>query len=81
MSDDLVVKAWRDEGYWLSLTDSQRAQVPANPAGSTELLDAELDRVTGGNHASSHGIRCAPTIYTCDHCNFTAYSGGDTCCD
>ena len=43
-----VVRAWKDSAYRLSLTDAERAALPANPAGTIELSDAELSAVAGG---------------------------------
>ena len=43
-----IVRAWKDEQYRMSLTASERAQLPANPAGIVELTDADLDGVAGG---------------------------------
>ena len=41
-----VVRAWKDPQYRESLTDAQRAQLPAHPAGLIEL--ERLDQVRGG---------------------------------
>jgi mersacidin/lichenicidin family type 2 lantibiotic len=43
-----IIRAWKDEAYRLSLTDAQRAQLPAHPAGLIELTEAELGAVAGG---------------------------------
>ncbi|MFY0528772.1 mersacidin/lichenicidin family type 2 lantibiotic [Archangium gephyra] len=43
-----IVRAWKDEQYRMSLTESERANLPANPAGMVELTDADLDGVAGG---------------------------------
>ena len=46
-----IVRAWKDEQYRMSLTESERANLPANPAGLVELTDADLDGVAGGSAA------------------------------
>lgn len=48
MSRRDIIRAWKDEGYRLSLSDSERSRLPANPAGIVELSDTELGDVAGG---------------------------------
>jgi len=43
-----VIRAWKDEEYRLSLSDAERSGLPENPAGTTELTDADLAGATGG---------------------------------
>ncbi len=43
-----IIRAWKDEEYRLSLTDEQRAALPANPAGQIELAEADLEEFAGG---------------------------------
>lgn len=50
-----IRRAWRDGEYFLSLTEEERAQVPANPAGVVEVADQELASAAGGNHYNTHG--------------------------
>jgi mersacidin/lichenicidin family type 2 lantibiotic len=57
MSRTEIVRAWRDYDYWFSLSESERARIPENPAGVVELMDAELDLVAGGS-ASEPGATC-----------------------
>jgi mersacidin/lichenicidin family type 2 lantibiotic len=42
-----IIRAWKDEEYRLSLSDAERAQLPANPGGLIELTDVELGAVAG----------------------------------
>jgi mersacidin/lichenicidin family type 2 lantibiotic len=42
-----IIRAWKDDEYRLSLSDAERALLPANPAGTIDLDDAELGGVTG----------------------------------
>jgi mersacidin/lichenicidin family type 2 lantibiotic len=48
MASNNLVRVWKDEEYRLSLSVADLALLPANPAGSLELTDAELDMVAGG---------------------------------
>jgi mersacidin/lichenicidin family type 2 lantibiotic len=43
-----VIRAWKDEGYRLSLSDAQRSALPPNPVGPIELTDGELGAVPAG---------------------------------
>jgi mersacidin/lichenicidin family type 2 lantibiotic len=38
-----IIRAWKDEDYRLSLSEAERALLPAHPAGLIELTDVELD--------------------------------------
>ena len=49
MSHETVVRAWRDYDFWVSLSEDERATIPPNPAGVTELMDAEMNFVAGGS--------------------------------
>jgi mersacidin/lichenicidin family type 2 lantibiotic len=48
MSSKNIVRAWKDPVYRNSLSEAERAALPANPAGSIELSDADLGQVAGG---------------------------------
>jgi len=48
MSKNNIIRAWKDPAYRNSLTASERASLPPNPAGAIEISDADLGRVTGG---------------------------------
>ncbi|GCE22801.1 mersacidin/lichenicidin family type 2 lantibiotic [Dictyobacter kobayashii] len=48
MSSIDIVRAWTDEAYRRSLRPSDLAQLPANPAGEIELIDADLATICGG---------------------------------
>jgi mersacidin/lichenicidin family type 2 lantibiotic len=43
-----IIRAWKDEEYFLSLTEEQRAALPANPAALIDLSDDDLRSVFGG---------------------------------
>jgi mersacidin/lichenicidin family type 2 lantibiotic len=38
-----TIRAWKYEDYRLSLSEEQRAQLPAHPASAIELTDVEQD--------------------------------------
>jgi mersacidin/lichenicidin family type 2 lantibiotic len=45
---DKIIASWKDAEARESLSDAERAVLPANPAGDVELDVAQLDRVAGG---------------------------------
>ncbi len=64
MSHFDIVRAWKDEEYRLSLSDAQRAALPANPAGMIELTAADLQDVAGGRPKipPSRRYSCTPRL-------------------
>jgi mersacidin/lichenicidin family type 2 lantibiotic len=48
VTQENIIRAWKDAEYRASLTEAERAQLPEHPAGLVELSDADLDAVTGG---------------------------------
>ena len=65
MTTKNIIRAWKDAEYRNSLTDSERASLPAHPAGHIELTDADLDDVTGGKGFPS-SLECTilcPTVF------------------
>jgi mersacidin/lichenicidin family type 2 lantibiotic len=48
LSGEEIIRAWKDECFFYSLTEEQRQQVEGRfPAGAMELSDSELDQVAG----------------------------------
>ena len=43
-----IIRAWKDKNFREGLSDEQRAQLPANPAGLVEIEDEQLVYVAGG---------------------------------
>jgi mersacidin/lichenicidin family type 2 lantibiotic len=43
-----IVRAWKDEEYFNSLTEAERRLLPQNPAGLVELSDDDLGVAAGG---------------------------------
>jgi mersacidin/lichenicidin family type 2 lantibiotic len=65
MSNVDVIRAWKDEEYRNSLSDAERAALPANPAGLIELTAAELQDVAGGARPKpppSRRYSCTPRL-------------------
>jgi len=48
-----IIRAWKDEEYFLSLSEAQRAALPANPAAAIDLSDADLRGVSGGSGSTN----------------------------
>lgn len=73
MKKDEIIRAWRDPDYFFSLSDDQRAGLPANPAGMVELSEDALLNVMGASHGTCY-----------QSCHFTAECctcpGGSGCC-
>ena len=65
-----IVRAWKDEEYCESLTDTQRASLPQNPVGVVELTDAQLSAAGGGLAEDqlttvTITLPICPTFYMC----------------
>jgi mersacidin/lichenicidin family type 2 lantibiotic len=58
MSNDNIIRAWKYPVYRASLSESERAALPANPAGAVEFSDAELGKVAAGLMYSECGGAC-----------------------
>ncbi len=76
MRTDDIVRAWRDQEYFLGLSAAQRASLPANPAGLVELSPDALSNVLGASHSTCF-VSCHPRSSEC--CN-SCFSGGTLCC-
>ena len=63
MSRKDIVRAWKDEEYRLSLSEAERALLPANPAGLIEMTDIELAGTSGGAAGTSCGFGPCPSGY------------------
>jgi mersacidin/lichenicidin family type 2 lantibiotic len=48
MSNKHIIRAWKDAAYRNSLSETERAALPPNPAGGIEISDADLGKVAGG---------------------------------
>jgi len=61
MSNNDIIRAWKDEDYRNSLSAEQRSQLPENPAGMIELPDEESDALSGGGLVWTRGFLCKGT--------------------
>ncbi len=60
-----IVRAWKDEEYRSSLSSEEQGMLPANPAGSLELSDAELESVhgaKGGSFVNTNALACVQSV-------------------
>ncbi|MGK7951312.1 MAG: mersacidin/lichenicidin family type 2 lantibiotic [Xenococcaceae cyanobacterium] len=64
MSKIDIIRAWKDEEYRNSLSDSEKAQLPENPAGVIELDDDDMSSMVGGEGDS----QCFTHTRFCKHC-------------
>jgi mersacidin/lichenicidin family type 2 lantibiotic len=48
MSKNKIIRAWKDEAFRRSLSEADRAALPASPVGPVDLSEAELAGVVGG---------------------------------
>ncbi len=55
MNKAMTIRAWKDSSFRASLSDAQRAALPANPAGPSaiELNETELQEIVGGLAATA----------------------------
>jgi mersacidin/lichenicidin family type 2 lantibiotic len=66
MSQHDIIRAWKDEDYRNSLSEAQRAQLPAHPAGLIELTTDELDLVAGAESIITNGSwQVMPVSFEC----------------
>ena len=65
MSKSNVIRAWKDPAYLNSLSEAERAKLPANPAGAIEISDAELGQTAGGKPPHTLADECGATYLTC----------------
>ncbi|QAT87900.1 Lantibiotic mersacidin [Corallococcus coralloides] len=64
MTQDMIIRAWKDPSFRATLTVEQLAELPASPSGPTmnELNEGDLMDVVGGIQAVSHRNSCG---YVC----------------
>ena len=57
MSNEHIIRAWKDPEYRNSLDQEELNQLPENPAAAIELTDEDLENVSGG-HQFTDGVYC-----------------------
>jgi mersacidin/lichenicidin family type 2 lantibiotic len=65
MSQENIIRAWKDEAFRNNLGEKERALLPEHPAGLVELTDEDLGVAAGG---------IPPNEATCGGC--THHCGG-----
>lgn len=60
MKKNQIIEAWRDEDAFLSLSEEERAAMPAHPSGVTTLEDEILTSITGGCGPFATTAFCTP---------------------
>jgi mersacidin/lichenicidin family type 2 lantibiotic len=58
MSQENIIRAWKDADFRHSLSEKERELLPEHPAGSVELTDTELSKVAGGRFDITAGAVC-----------------------
>ncbi len=58
MSNEDIIRAWKDEDYCNSLSQEKRSQLPDNPAGAIELSQEEMEIIQGGANLSGCNTFC-----------------------
>ena len=66
MSKIDIIRAWKDEEYCESLSPSDRAWLPQNPAGLIELTEQDLGHAGGGTISFTLGCDSFITICSFD---------------
>jgi mersacidin/lichenicidin family type 2 lantibiotic len=83
MKKDEIIRAWRDQDYFLSLSDEQRSLLPANPIGMIELSKDSLTNVLGASHSTCY-VSCHTSseccTNTCSNDCSSCWSGSSACC-
>ncbi|MCC5669528.1 mersacidin/lichenicidin family type 2 lantibiotic [Nostoc sp. CHAB 5784] len=55
MSQQDIIRAWKDRSYRESLSQEQRYMLPDNPAGIADLSDEILETIAGGKRPGGGG--------------------------
>lgn len=66
-----IIRAWKDEEYRNSLSEEQKAQLPADPAGIVDVADEELNGVVGGFPFPTKRCGHVPTVTADCRCGWT----------
>ncbi len=49
MSQENIIRAWKDSDFRNSLSEAEKALLPEHPAGLMQLSDRQLSAVAGGD--------------------------------
>lgn len=67
MKKKQILEAWRNEEYYLSLSEEERARIPEHPSGILDIEDGILSTITGGCGAPTY--KDCPSSACCTPCN------------
>jgi mersacidin/lichenicidin family type 2 lantibiotic len=62
MTQDQVIRAWKNPSFRAGLSAAEQKALPANPAGVVDLNERELTEVSGGTTPLCVGIIIGLTI-------------------
>lgn len=65
MSNEDIIRAWKDEDCWNNLSEEMRSQVPENPVGIIELSQTEMEAVAGGYQYPHSWLDRCPSALGC----------------
>ncbi len=68
MSNENIIRAWKDENFRNSLSEQERTLLPENPAGMSELSDEALQTIAGGLMVSTTTYGGCDTVGTGVNC-------------
>jgi len=60
-----TIRAWKDEGFRLTLSEADRGLLPESPAGAIEIADADLGEAAGGEDAGLTETTICGTSWAC----------------
>jgi mersacidin/lichenicidin family type 2 lantibiotic len=58
MSQDNIIRAWKDSSFRNSLSEVERSLIPNHPVGFVELTDVDLSVVGGMTGCKCGGFSC-----------------------
>ena len=61
MSQENIIRAWKDSDYRDSLSKAEKSLLPEHPAGLMQLSDEQLGAAAGGIPKTDSGPICFPT--------------------
>lgn len=93
LDENIIARAWRDDDYFESLSDSLRSQIPKNPVGDIDLAvvcrDGQVHEIWAGTIAtkcstvatscSTVATRCSTVATSCSTVATSCSSVATTC--
>lgn len=68
MKKKQILEAWRNEEYYLSLSEEERARIPEHPSGILDMEDDVLRSITGGCGYETSWEKGCPSSAICTPC-------------